>query len=294
MRRGATIAPTGPRARAVAAFAAQCDQHVEHALESARIDDPAVPSLRRGQAAYTILEHEQMHQETLMYIMHQLAYDRKRRIEGRHEDHALPLQRFLRVEAGTATLGTEPDEIAFGWDNEFRRTEVPVTAFDIAEYPVTNGDWLRFIADGGPIPQFWKERDGEWLLRGAFEEIALPRSWPVYVTHEQAEAYAKWTGTRLPSEAEYHRAAFGTPSGEERPFPWGDERPAPAHGNFDFERFDPEPVDAHPRGTSAWGVADLVGNGWEWTSTPFAPFPGSSRWRPTHATPPTSSTASTT
>jgi gamma-glutamyl hercynylcysteine S-oxide synthase len=94
------------------------------------------------------------------------------------------------------------------------------------------------------------------------------------VSNEQAQAYARWAGMRLPSEAEYHRAAFGTPSGDERPFPWGDERPAPQYGNFGFERFDPEPVDAHPAGVSAWGVADLVGNGWEWTSTPFAPLPG--------------------
>lgn len=76
------------------------------------------------------------------------------------------------------------------------------------------------------------------------------------------------------SEAEYHRAAFGTPSGVERPLPWGDEAPNPLHGNFDFERFDPEPVDAHPAGTSAWGIHQLIGNGWEWTSTPFAPFEG--------------------
>ena len=209
-----------------------------------------------------------------MYIVHQLGYDRKRRIAGRHEDHAVPAQRFVRIGAGTATLGADPDEIAFGWDNEFRRLEVPVGEFEIAEYPVTNGDWLAFVADGGPIPTFWRERDGDWLLRCTFEEIALPRSWPVYVSHDQAEAYAQWTGTRLPSEAEFHRAAFGTPNGEERAFPWGDEKPAPAHGNFDFERFDPEPVDAHPRGASAWGVADLVGNGWEWTATPFGPLPG--------------------
>jgi iron(II)-dependent oxidoreductase len=84
----------------------------------------------------------------------------------------------------------------------------------------------------------------------------------------------RWAGMRLPSEAEYHRAAFGTPGGEERPYPWGAQAPTAAHGNFDFERFDPEPVDAHPEGTSAWGVTDLIGNGWEWTSTPFAGFPG--------------------
>jgi formylglycine-generating enzyme required for sulfatase activity len=77
------------------------------------------------------------------------------------------------------------------------------------------------------------------------------------------------------SEAEYHRAAFGTPAGQERAFPWGDAEPDPhKHGNFGFRRYDPEPVGTSPAGASAWGVHDLVGNGWEWTSTPFAPFDG--------------------
>jgi iron(II)-dependent oxidoreductase len=263
-----------PSREAVAGFAGQCDNRVERVLEFGRIEDASVPQLVRGQAAYTILEHEAMHQETLTYILHQVDYGRKRRIVGRHEDHASPPLALRSVASGTATLGAEPDEIAFGWDNEFRRTEVPVPAFDIAAYPVTNGDWMKFVADGGPVPEFWVERDGEWRLRAQFEEIPLPRSWPVYVTQRQAQAYARWARTRLPSEAEYHRAAFGTPGGEERAFPWGAELPSRLHGNFDFERFDPEPVDAHPAGTSAWGVADLIGNGWEWTSTPFGPLPG--------------------
>jgi formylglycine-generating enzyme required for sulfatase activity len=263
-----------PSRETVGAFTAECDARVELALESARIEDSTVPRLVRAQAAYTILEHEPMHQETLTYIIHQLPYDRKRRLDGRHEDHAVPAAEFRSIAPGVATLGVKPEAIPFAWDNEFQETPVDVPGFDIAAYPVTNGDWLRFVADGGPVPVFWNERDGEWLLRLVFEEIALPRSWPVYVTHQQAEAYARWAAMRLPSEPEYHRAAFGTPSGEERPFPWGDDAPQAAHGNFDFERFDPEPVDAHPKGESAWGVADLIGNGWEWTSTPFEPLPG--------------------
>ena len=171
-------------------------------------------------------------------------------------------------------MARNPGEIPFGWDNEFGRTPIDVPAFEIATYPVTNGDWLRFVAEGGSVPHFWKEGDGEWSLRLQFETIPLPQSWPVYVTHKQAQAYARWAGSRLPTEAEFHRAAFGTPQGDERAFPWGSEAPAPHFGNFDFARFDPEPVDAHPAGTSAWGVADLIGNGWEWTSTPFGPFPG--------------------
>ncbi len=114
----------------------------------------------------------------------------------------------------------------------------------------------------------------EFFLRGVFEELPLPRSWPVYVSHDQAAAYAAWSGVRLPSEAEFHRAAYGTPDGQDRIYPWGDTVPNALHGNFDFERFDPEPVDAHPAGASAWEIEDLIGNGWEWTSTVFGPFPG--------------------
>lgn len=263
-----------PDPKRVAEFAAECDRRVLAALESAAIDNPSVPSLVRAQAAYTILEHEAMHQETTMYIIHQLDEVHKRRMRGEHRDHASPQNEMRSIVAGIATLGADRDEIAFGWDNEFERQEIAVPSFDIATYPVTNGDWLRFLADGGPVPHFWRDADGVWQLRLVGETIPLPLSWPVYVTRAQAMQYAQWSGMRLPTEGEYHRAAFGTPSSEERAFPWGSELPAPRYGNFDCTRFDPEPVDAHPDGTSAWGVADLIGNGWEWTATPFAPLPG--------------------
>ncbi|HEY1975622.1 MAG TPA: SUMF1/EgtB/PvdO family nonheme iron enzyme [Candidatus Baltobacteraceae bacterium] len=255
-------------------FAAECDARVERALATADIDRNDRPMLVRAQAAYTILEHEQMHHETLTYIIHQLDPSRRRSIEQHHVDRAAPAPAFCDVEAGTATLGTTLDDVAFAWDNELPEHTVDVAAFTIARYPVTNADWLRFVEQGGSRPHFWVERSGQWYLRTFYEEIPLPRSWPVYVTHRQARAYATWTGTRLPTEAEFHRAAYALPGGGERAFPWGEERPEPQHGNFDFQRFDPEPVDAHPAGASAWGVRDLIGNGWEWTSTPFAPFDG--------------------
>jgi formylglycine-generating enzyme required for sulfatase activity len=107
-----------------------------------------------------------------------------------------------------------------------------------------------------------------------FEDIPLPADWPVYVSQAEADAYARWQGRRLPTEAEYHRAAFGTPAGEEQSYPWGEAPPAPEHGNFDFARFEPAAVGSFPAGASAWGVHDLAGNGWEWTSTIFAPFAG--------------------
>jgi formylglycine-generating enzyme required for sulfatase activity len=98
--------------------------------------------------------------------------------------------------------------------------------------------------------------------------------WPVYVTRDEAKAYVEWAGKRLPTEAEFHRAAFGTANGEERLYPWGDSPPDERRGNFDRRGWDPVPVMATPDGDSAFGIAQLVGNGWEWTSTVFHPFPG--------------------
>ncbi len=107
-----------------------------------------------------------------------------------------------------------------------------------------------------------------------FEDISLPLDWPVYVSQAEATAYAAWAGKALPTEAEWQRAAYGTPEGEERLYPWGPQAPGPKFGNFDFARWNPVPVNAFAEGRSAFGVDGMVGNGWEWTSTEFAPFPG--------------------
>ena len=258
----------------IEAFGRRCDERVYDAIANAKLVDERVPRLVRGQAVFTALEHEQMHHETLVYIIHRLDPDLKGRFGQTHHDTAPPRSELVDIPAGTARLGAAPGEIAFGWDNEFCAHDVAVDRFAVQQYPVTNGEYLAFVRSGGPMPPFWVERDGELQLRGVFEELPLPLSWPAYVTNDQARAYAQWKGMRLMTEAEYQRAAYGSPSGEQRPFPWGSDAPTPLHGNFDFERFDPDPVDAHPAGASAWGVYDLVGNGWEWTSTPFAPFPG--------------------
>jgi formylglycine-generating enzyme required for sulfatase activity len=94
------------------------------------------------------------------------------------------------------------------------------------------------------------------------------------VSQAEARAYARWRDARLPTEPEYHRAAYGGARGSARPFPWGDAAPTAAHGNVGFTNWAPTPVGTHPAGASAWGVHDLVGDGWEWTATPFDGFPG--------------------
>jgi formylglycine-generating enzyme required for sulfatase activity len=201
---------------------------------------------------------------------------------------------LIDVPAGSATLGVDRGAIAFGWDNEFGRCRQDVAAFSIGRHDVTNGAFLEFVEAGGYAnaawwqpgdwewvrreqiahPLFWERHDGRWFWRGMFDLIPLPLSWPVYVSHAEASAFARWRGARLPSEAEFQRAAYGTPGGDERAHPWGDAAPGSTHGVIDFSSWDPEPAGSHPAGRSAWGVDDLVGNGWEWTSTTFTPFPG--------------------
>jgi formylglycine-generating enzyme required for sulfatase activity len=130
---------------------------------------------------------------------------------------------------------------------------------------VTNAEYMRFVDAGAPPPHFWVDRGGRWFYRGMFREIPLPLEWPVWVTQQEASEYAAWAGKRLPTEAEYQRAAFG--ASDSLSF-----TPDPARDNFDFQRWDPVPVNSV--GMNPLGIAGMTGNGWEWTSTPFAPFPG--------------------
>jgi ergothioneine biosynthesis protein EgtB len=202
---------------------------------------------------------------------------------------------MIEIPAGRATLGlSRRDHGAFGWDNEYEEQTFDVRAFAIDKYKVTNGQYLDFVAAGGyenpacwteedwnwrterniQHPVFWSSNRARWYLRTMFDEIPLPLDSPVYVSHAEANGYARWAGKSLPTEAQWHRAAYGTENDRERSYPWGNATPNSSKGNFDFERWDPVSVGAFPEGESAFGVADLLGNGWEWTSSKFAPFPG--------------------
>lgn len=235
---------------------------------------------RQGSAAAAqrlevALEHRWMHVETLSYLFHNLRYEHKqpgpapRQGPGAGKTAPAPVE----IPAGSVTLG-QNRRGAFGWDNEFAPHAEPVAALAADRYKVTNGDYLTFVNDGAAPPHFWTAREGTWFYHGMFGEVPLPLDQPVYVTHAEATAYGQWQGARLPSEAEWHRMAYGTREGSERSYPWGEAAPRNAAGNFDLRGWDPASTRAFPEAASAWGVEDLVGNGWEWTATPFAPFPG--------------------
>ena len=247
------------------------------------------------------IEHRLMHAETLVYMLHQLPLDRKVRGQRKPELIVPPISpSMIEIPAGQATLGlSRSGKRSFGWDNEYEAQTIDVPAFAIDKYKVSNGQYLDFVAAGGyenPAcwteedwnwrtaqdirhPAFWIRNRDRWYCWTMFEEIPLPLDWPVYVSHAEANAYARWAGKSLPTEAQWHRAAYGGAGNlPERTFPWGNSAPNPTRGNFDFYRWDPSPVGAFPEGESAFGVTDLLGNGWEWTSSPFEPFPGFRRF----------------
>ncbi len=161
------------------------------------------------------IEHRLMHAETLAYMLHQMPVDTKMpQVSSPMAARAVE-PGMITIPAGPVTLGRSE---GFGWDNEFDAHEVQVAEFAIDRYKVTNGDFLKFIHAGGyedeslkwltdqgiKHPVFWKS---ESVYRTMFEEIPMPLDWPVYVSHSEASAYARWVGKSLPTEAEWQRAA---------------------------------------------------------------------------------------
>jgi iron(II)-dependent oxidoreductase len=260
------------------------------------------PALLDGTLLHVAIEHRLMHAETLAYLLHSLPLERKTPQPSPFADPSpAPEQRQALIPSGTATLGQHPGE-SFGWDNEFETQKIFVPNFSIDAFPVTNGQYMKFVQASGyddssywtaedwawkiqqrmEHPNFWLSRssspssapDTRWEYRAMFGSMPLPESWPVYVSYAEASAFARWAGKKLPTEAQWHRAAYGTPEGGEQIYPWGDAPPEGYRGNFHHQRWDPTPVDAHSAGASAFGVFDLLGNGWEWTATPFGPLNG--------------------
>ncbi len=262
----------------------------------------ADPSLVDGTLLNVAIEHRLMHAETLAYLLHNLPFARKIPQElPKYDSRPAPYASQVTIPSGIATLGQPRSAKSFGWDNEFGAQRVLVPSFSIDVFPVTNAEYLKFVQDGGyrdakhwrtedwewrrkqglEFPHFWlltandsaDDPDAEWQFRGMFGTVPLPPSWPAYVSHAEASAYARWAGKKLPTEEQWHRAAYGTTEGRERQYPWGDEPPDETRGNFNHQSWDPAAVDEHVQGASDYGVHDLLGNGWEWTSTVFGPLP---------------------
>jgi iron(II)-dependent oxidoreductase len=241
-----------------------------------------------------IIQHEQQHDETML-ATHQLRTGAPV-LHAPNPPAAPPgvLAAEVFVAGGPFTMGTDTEPWAL--DNERPAHQVDVPAYVIDTTPVSNGEYQRFIAAGGyedpkwwseagwahrtraglTAPRFW-QRDGQGWTRTRFGVTEpVPAGEPVvHVCFYEAEAYAAWAGKRLPTEAEWEKAArFDPATGRSRRFPWGDEEPTERHANLGQRHLRPAPVGAYPDGASPLGVRQLIGDVWEWTSSDFHGYPG--------------------
>ncbi len=259
--------------------------------------DPSQPLLRDGFVYGLVLQHEHQHDETMLGT-HQLRRgpavlpDRDDPVAPLTEQGALPTE--VLVPAGKFTMGTSTDPWVY--DNERPAHAVTLPAYWIDTTPVSVGAYRAFVEAGGyddrrwwtdggwewrcrsgrRAPAFWIREGQVWLRRRFGTVEALPDDEPVqHVCWFEADAYARWAGRRLPTEAEWEKAASWDPAtGRSRRFPWGDEPPGPQHANLGQRRFRPAPVGSFPEGASAVGALQMLGDVWEWTGSDFTGHPG--------------------
>jgi ergothioneine biosynthesis protein EgtB len=247
--------------------------------------------------------HEDMHTEAFTWARQTLGYPTPV-FEGGPVDLGVPdtgsLAGDVVIMGGTFLMGAEKDA-PFLFDNEKWARPVTVAPFKMARAPVTNREFADFVADGGyqkyrfwdangwtwrqeaaaEHPIYWvPDEHGGWGVRRFDQVVDLPLDQPViHVCWHEANAYCRWAGRRLPTEAEWELGATTVPETtdgvlQKRRYPWGDEEPTPDRANLDGFTLGCVDVAAHSAGDSVYGCRQMVGNVWEWTADVFKPFPG--------------------
>ena len=260
--------------------------------------DAANPLLRDGFVYNMVLQHEYQHNETMLQTL-QLKqgapYRPLARIEVPPGPAVNPLRgSMVRFPGGAVEIGT--GDRAAAYDNERPAHTVELPPFLIDAYPVSNQDFLVFIAAGGyesrelwseagwqwrtesgaRAPKYWNFTDGLWTTRSMDRIGPVDPAHPVcHVTWYEAEAFARYAGKRLPTELEWEAAASWDPkTGRKLRYPWGDAPPDRSLANLDQFTFGTAPIGAYPKGASPIGCHGMIGDVWEWTASDFAPWPG--------------------
>jgi iron(II)-dependent oxidoreductase len=239
--------------------------------------------------------HEEMHCEAFTYTRQTLGYPPPPNAQTKAAPGAGSHPGDVGHPGGEFVLGATRGGAAFVFDNEKWAHPVELAPFRIARAAVTNADFIAFVAAGGYArrelwsatgwrwreearashPLYWVKEAGRWLERRYDRTLPLrPDAALIHVCWFEAEAYCRWAGRRLPTEAEWEAAAAGTPAGGKRRYPWGEAAAGAKHANLYGIAGDTADVAAFAAGDSAWGCRQMLGNVWEWTADWFNPYPG--------------------
>lgn len=241
------------------------------------------------------LRHEDMHTEAMLMTLQTLGYPARPLTPSCQSPVAAqPAAQDIRLAGGEFLLGSPVDQ-GFAFDNEKPAHLVKLMDFSMSSATVTNQDFADFVDAGGyPVREFWSDAGwqwretqraehplywqkdrGRWLTRRFDQWLPLPADEPVmHVNYHEAEAWCRWAGRRLPSETEWEYAArAGHPEGGDR-YSWGKDMLPVCHASLDNTFSGPVPARALPRADTPTGLRQMIGNVWEWTSSPFTPFAG--------------------
>jgi EgtB-related family protein len=262
-------------------------------LEGVRDAAAAAAARAKDEALYRhmlAVFHEDMHDEAFTYTRQTMAYPAPRlSVPIRRIEAVGSLPGDVEIGGGTffvgARRGAAPHlwdaDDSFVFDNEEWGRDVEVAPFRIARAPVTQAEYAAFADDGGDPPVYWRRGAGGWERRHFDRWVPLEPHQPViHVSWNEAQAYCRWAGRRLPTEVEWEVAASAEPDahgriapGKKRRYPWGDAEPTPAHVNMDAAAMGCADVAALAAGDSAFGCRQLLGNVWEWCEDTFGPYP---------------------
>ena len=278
-----------PTVRETVAYRNYIDEQMLTFLASA--DESVLSVVRLG------LEHEMQHQELLVYDIKHLLCDQFEPRMTSPPRASSGVEGMVEIEGGLFWMGSQIDGFAF--DNEKPRHQVFVQDYAIDRAPVSVGDYLEFISDGGyqnfrwwfsegweavnrdqwRAPLYWELHDGQWMIRDFSGLAPAPSKKDEPVTHVsffEASAFAKWAGKRLPTEAEWERAAcYDARRNTSNAYPWGNTEPDSAKANlFENGYWSVAPIGAFPEGASGYGCQQMIGDVWEWTTSDYVPYPG--------------------